>query len=114
MLFTKRWLQKIVTTAYSDEKIGIISPLSNTTKFISDIIAETTNNQQLEPNEIAYLIESVSEHLRPEINSTEGLCIYIKRKAINDVKQFNEGIKDIKKAKKRFYQEINTDSTSKV
>ena len=101
-LFTTRWLQKIVVAAYSDEKIGTVSPLSNSAKFISETIAETTNNQQLEPNEIAYLIENVSEHLRPEISNTNGSCIYIKRETIKDVGLFNEISKISEKQEKDF------------
>ncbi|MDD3984512.1 MAG: glycosyltransferase [Methanobacterium sp.] len=107
IVVTNRWLQKMVIAAYSDEKIGTVTPLCNHSKFFSDIIAEIIGVQQLKPDEIAFLIENVSEHLKPEIINPDESCIYIKRKTLNDVGLFDERINDLKKAKKDFYLKIS-------
>ena len=65
-IVTPHWLQKIVVSAYSDETIGTVMPFSDSIKFLSDIIPNTTN-VKLNPNETSYLIENISEHLKPEI-----------------------------------------------
>ncbi len=104
-IVTPHWLQKMVVSAYSDEKIGTVTPFSDSIKFLSDIIPKTTHDK-LNPNETAFLIENVSEHLKPEINYPDDSCVYIKRETINDVGLFNGELNDYKKAKKGFYQEI--------
>jgi glycosyltransferase involved in cell wall biosynthesis/GT2 family glycosyltransferase len=103
---TRRWLQKMEIAAYSDEKIGTVSPLFNFTQFLLYNIAKTSNNQPLKPNEIANLIENASEHLKPEISTPLGPCIYIKRDTINDAGLFKEENKDIRKAEKKYYQKL--------
>ncbi len=102
---TDHWLQKMVVAAYSDEKIGTVMPFSNSVKFLCDIISKTTN-LELKPNEIAALVENVSEHLKPEISYPDDSCLYIKRKAINDVGLFNEDINEFKEAIKDFYRKV--------
>ena len=104
-IVTAHWLQKMVVAAYSDEKIGTVIPFSNSVKFLSDVISQTTK-VQLKPNEIAYLIENVSERLKPKINYPDESCIYIKRKIINDVGVFDEQINGFEKAMKDFYQRV--------
>ena len=103
-LVTAHWLQKMVVAAYSGENIGTVIPFSDAFKFLSDIIPETTN-VKLKPNEIASLIENISEHLKPEVSNPNESCLYIKRETINDVGLFDEQ-NDLKKAKKDFYQKI--------
>ena len=105
---TNRWLQKLAVTAYSDEKIGTVNPLSNSYKFLSDIIATTTGIKQLKPDAISFLIESVCEHLKPEIKHPDESCIYIKREAINDFGLFDKEINYLEQMKD-FQQKI-TDS----
>ncbi len=102
IIVTPRWLQKMVVAAYSDEKIGTVIPLSN--KFLSDIISKTFGVQQTEPNEINFLIETVSEHLKPEFMYPDESCIFIKRKVIDDVGLFDDD--DIIKTYKSFHEKI--------
>jgi len=105
-IVTSHWLQKMIVSAYSDEKIGTVIPLSNSFKFLLDTISQTTGIKELNPDEIAYLIENVSEHQKSEIIYPNESCIYIKREVINDVGLFNEEINDLKKAGKKFYQKV--------
>ena len=104
-IVSNHWLQKMVVAAYSNEKIGTVIPFSDNIKFLSDIITKTIG-VKLNPNEIAYLIENVSEHLKPEIKYPDESCLYIKRKTIKDVGLLDEQIRDIKKAKKTYYKKI--------
>ena len=102
IIVTPRWLQKIVVAAYSDEEIGTAIPLS--TKFLSDVILKTFDGQQREPYEINFLIETASEHLKPEFNYPDESCIFIKRKVIDDVGLFDDD--NINNIYKSFYKKI--------
>ena len=102
IIVTPRWLQKMVVAAYSNEKIGTVIPLSN--KFLSDIISNTFDIQQMKPNEINFLIEIVSKHLKPEFNYPDESCIFIKRKVIDDIGLFNADNMD--KTYKSFYKKL--------
>ena len=105
VVVTSRWLQKLLVAAYSDEKIGTVIPLSNSDKFLSNIIADTTGFKQLKPDATAFLIESVSEHSKPEIVHHDESCVYIKREIINDIGVFDDEIDDLKRMDS-FYQKI--------
>ena len=111
IIVTNRWLQKIVIAAYSDEKIGTINPLSINTKFLSDTISDTIDFQQLNTNEIALLIERASEHLKHEVNYPDESCIFIKRKVIDNIGQFDvDKTNDIYK---NFYKKISDNNSLK-
>ena len=103
---TVHWLQKLLVAAYSNEKIGVVSPLSDSVKFLEDILSKNTRLQNLKPDEISYLIENISEHIKPEISHPNESCIYIKKETINSVGLFNEDIIDLKKAKKSFFDRV--------
>ena len=103
---TDSWLQKLLVAAYSNDRIGIVSPLTDSVKFLSDIISKDISLQNLKPDEISYLIENISEHIKPEISYPDESCIYIKKETINDVGLFNEDIYDLKMAKKRFFEKV--------
>jgi len=103
-IVTSRWLQKLVVTAYSNKKIGTVIPLSNSAKFLSNIIPKT-QIRELTPEDIAYLIENISEHLRPKIEYPDESCIYIKRELINNVGLYNEENND---SDKDLFQKISS------
>ncbi len=105
VVVTSRWLEELLVAAYSDEKIGTVIPLSNSDKFLSNIIADTTGFKQLKPDATAFLIESVSEHSKPEIVHHDESCVYIKREIINDIGVFDDEIDDLKRMDS-FYQKI--------
>ena len=107
IIVTVHWLLKLLVAAYSNEKIGIVIPFSDSVKFLSDIIPKTTGFDNLKPDEISNLLENVSEHIKPEVNYPDESCIYIKRETINDIGLFDEDTNDLKKAKKDFYQNVS-------
>ena len=61
----------MLVAAYSDEKIATVTPLSDSANFLSEKIATTIGVQRLKPDETAYLIESLSEHLKPKIENIQ-------------------------------------------
>ena len=103
IIVTAHWLQKLIVTAYSDDTIGTVIPFSDSIKFLSKLVPNTTN-VKLKPNETSYLLENISEHSKPEIRYPDDSCLYIKRETIKNVGLFDEKINDIDMAKKDFYQ----------
>ncbi|MDD3984505.1 MAG: glycosyltransferase [Methanobacterium sp.] len=90
IIVTNKWLQKMIVTAYSNETVGTVIPLFVPVKIILDTYIEIIDIQKLGSNEIAFLLETISEHLKSEINCVDESCIFIKRKVINDIGPFNE------------------------
>jgi glycosyltransferase involved in cell wall biosynthesis len=113
VLVTTRWLQKMLVTAYSNEMIGTVVPLLDFNEILSNIIADNLTVQKLELNELVFLVEELSGHLRPEINSPEDSCIYIKREAINDMRLSENGSKtnNCLKALNNDWKNVIDDST---
>ena len=91
-IVTPKWLEKLVVSSYSDEKIGTTTPLSNAagTFSVPDIgkIDEIPNFLTL--NGMASLVEKISNNVNIEVPTGNGFCLYIKRETIADVGLFDE------------------------
>ena len=90
-IVTPKWLQKLVVSAYSDERIGTVTPFSNA----SDIsVPEMGKNNEIPEfltlNEMASLVEKVSLYGNIEAPTGNGFCLFIKRETIDDVGLFDE------------------------
>lgn len=84
VIVTPGWLRKIVACAYSDERIGIVTPLSTRSPHLwikmnpGDNIFST-----------AAKIEDLSEKRYPDVVTPEGWCFYIKRKVYEHIGSFD-------------------------
>lgn len=91
-IVTPRWVDELQKCAYSDEKIGTVTPFTNN-GTICAIPNFCTKNQIPE----GFTIDSFSEFLGqisfrrfPELPTAVGFCMYIKRELINDIGYFDE------------------------
>ncbi|MCE7697902.1 MAG: glycosyltransferase [Methanobacterium paludis] len=91
-IVTPKWLQKLVVAAYSDKKIGTVTPLSNAAGAFSvpEIGKENKIPESLTINQVANLVEKVSDNANLKIPTGNGFCMFIKRRIINDVGLFDE------------------------
>jgi len=80
-----KWLQKLVVAAYSNEKIGIVNPLTNTEGLFS---VPEINKEQIESlsiEDMATLLEKISDNEDLEVPICNDFCMYIKRETITNV-----------------------------
>lgn len=90
-IVTPKWLSKLVTAAYSDKRIGTVTPLTNASSVSVPIMGE--NNEIPKPltiDDMALLVEKASENVYINSPTGNGFCMYIKRKTLNDVGLFDE------------------------
>ncbi len=88
---THNWLQKLIINAYSDEKIGTVTPLSNAAGIFS--VPEMNYNEIpsfLTIEGMGKLVERSSKHINMEVPTGNGFCMFIKRVTIDEVGYFDE------------------------
>lgn len=88
---TCNWVEKLVVCAYSADMIATVTPLSNNATLCSvpDFCEENKVPEGYTVDEYAKLIENVSMRLYPEIPVANGFCMYVKRKVIEDIGNFD-------------------------
>lgn len=85
---TAHWLEKMIATAYSREKIASVTPFSNNATIASTPIF-------LKPNSVKDVeawgrrVERLSPCLRPEIPTGVGFCILLRQEALREVGRFD-------------------------
>jgi O-antigen biosynthesis protein len=89
---TARWLEKLQEAAYSHPAIATVTPLSNHATIAS---LPRTAEVNLLPTgwsteRVAALVERVSHRERPRVPTGVGVCLYIKRKALDRLGLFDE------------------------
>ena len=89
----KNWLDNIRKCAYENTAIATVTPFSNNLTPMTPLPEEfrkqgCPDGWTLE--EMAELIEKCSAHLHPDIPSSHGFCMYIKREVIKKVGFFDE------------------------
>ena len=90
-IVTPKWDQKLIFSAYSDEKIGTITPFSNASDVSVPIIDKNNKLPDfLNLNEMAHLVEKISCNGNIQAPTGNGFCLFIKRAAINDIGLFDE------------------------
>jgi GT2 family glycosyltransferase len=89
---TKNWLEKIQSCAYTKEKVATVTPLLNDAGIVSVPIFANANKipDGYNLDEYQALIDSISYKEYPEIPFGVGLCLYIKREALDAVGFFDE------------------------
>ena len=90
-IVTKRWLEKIVECAYSDEAIATVTPLSNNATLCSvpNFCEENTIPEGFTIDSFADLIETISMNLYPVIFVANGFCMFVKREIIRKIGMFD-------------------------
>lgn len=86
-IVTHRWLQKLRAAAYSNSKIGTVTPFSNAAGAFSVPVIGVVNEipTHLTLDSMAKLVEYCSSLDYPEVPTGNGFCMYIKRKLIQDI-----------------------------
>lgn len=92
------WIDRLVECAESDEKIGIVGPLSNTASWqsvptISDAFGDWSDNplpEGISVDEYANEIAEISPRIYPRVGFVNGFCFLIKQSLLKDVGYFDE------------------------
>lgn len=94
---TPEWLDRLIACAGSDEKIGLVGPLSNaaTWQSIPEIIidgefAANSLPEGLTDVEMACLVAKYSGRLYPRMAFLNGFCLLIKRAVVGQIGGFDE------------------------
>jgi GT2 family glycosyltransferase len=96
-IVTYGWLERIVACGESDERIGILGPLSNAASHQSvpelrDAAGWATNPLPAFATEdgLARLLERLSPRTRPRLPFVNGFCYVVKRQVFNAIGWFDE------------------------
>jgi GT2 family glycosyltransferase len=88
------WLDRLLECARSDTKIATVTPFSNNAEICS--FPNICQSSELPPGwEVAEVDSIFAHHVTPaaiDIPTAIGFCMYISRKALKDVGDFNEAI----------------------
>ena len=96
-IVTPNWVDRMVACAESDDKIGLIGPLSNTASWQSIPEYESDGDWAENPlpenvsiDEMGELVSRSSARLYPEMNFLNGFCLMIRRNVIDGIGIFDE------------------------
>ena len=90
-IVTPKWLQKLVVAAYSDEKIGTVTPFSNSSDIqLPEMVKNNDNQEDLSIDEMSNLVEKTSTTGNIVAPTGNGFCLFIKRETIEDIGIFDE------------------------
>lgn len=79
---TPNWLNKLIITAYSNEDVDMVTPISNS--LISDSYY-IEKNFILTNEGLSLLINKINDSIKPKIFYSDCFCIFIKKEIINDI-----------------------------
>lgn len=91
-IVTPKWIQKLIISAYSDEKIATATPFSNNAGVFS---VPKSNQENFIPdnlgiNGFSRIVEKASNHVFLRVPTGNGFCMFIKRKSFDCVGYFDE------------------------
>ena len=89
-LVTPRWIEKLIAAAYSADDIATVTPLSNHATLCSVPRAFEENLLPLPLAQFAALVEDVSKREYPRLPTGVGVCLFIRRAALDEVGLFDE------------------------
>ena len=96
-IVTENWIDKMVQCIKSDNKIGIVGPLSNTASWqsVPDTIVNNDWAENMLPHDISInvmgkIVTKYSAHIFPRIKFLNGFCLLIKRELIDEIGYFDE------------------------
>jgi GT2 family glycosyltransferase len=89
---TNYWIDKLYKAAYSNDKIGTVTPLTNNGTIASVPYFNKDNDlpEGYTIEQFSQLIERISDKTYPIIPTAVGHAMYIKRKVINEIGYFDE------------------------
>lgn len=89
---TPRWIEKLRRTAYGRVKVATVTPLSNAAGAFSvpknNVVNEVPASMSVD--DVAAIVERLSERIYPDAPTGNGFCMYITRAAIDAVGLFDE------------------------
>jgi GT2 family glycosyltransferase/glycosyltransferase involved in cell wall biosynthesis len=91
-IVTKNWLEKLIKAAYTKKNIATVTPLTNngTICSIPNWLESNEISEGFTIESFARLIANTSLISYPEIPTSVGFCMYIKREVINKLGLFDE------------------------
>lgn len=96
-IVSKEWADRLVRCAKSNERIGIVGPLSNTASWqsIPDIEkngdwADNPLPQEVTISEFSRIVAQDSALIYPAMSFLNGFCLLIKKKVLEDIGYFDE------------------------
>lgn len=89
---TPRWLTRLTLSAYSDAKIGTVTPISNNAGTFSFPVSGICNKIPIfvSKDKLGEAIAVHSKRNLPEFPTGNGFCMYIKRDLLNEIGVFDE------------------------
>jgi len=86
-----RWLQNLQTAAYSGERVGTVTPISDNAGAFSAPEANVVNDRPLRFSEMEYqrAVTQGAGAFWPEAPTGNGFCLYIKRALLDAVGSFD-------------------------
>ncbi|TPL73974.1 glycosyltransferase [Mesorhizobium sp. B2-3-13] len=96
-IVTSFWLDRLVECAQSDDKIGIVGPLSNTASWQSVPLTMEDGDwalnslpEGMDVNSMAMRVAECSPRAYPKVGFLNGFCILLRRSLIEDIGYFDE------------------------
>ncbi|CAO1665044.1 glycosyltransferase [Salinicola sp. NYA28a] len=97
-IVTEGWLQSLIRCIRSDEKLGIVGPLSNAASWqnVPELLDENKQfavNEiplNMTPDEMATVVRDASHHVYPRVPFVNGFCFMMSREVINAVGLLDE------------------------
>ncbi|CAI3193872.1 glycosyltransferase [Clostridium neonatale] len=86
VIINEQWIERLIECAYSEESIGIVSPLCSNWNFINQ-----NELKKCDINEFSKQIARLSIKKYPRISFIDKSCIYIKRDVLKRVGLFEDG-----------------------
>lgn len=88
---TPRWVENLRLAAYSENRVGTVTPLSNNAGAFSAPVFGVKNDipEGFSIKEYGRLVSQNSQRLYPEAPTGNGFCMYIKRSCILDIGEFD-------------------------
>jgi len=87
-IVTPRWLEKLIEAAYSSDKIGTVTPLSNDATLCS-VPRSFEVNLILDVDAFAAHVERVSAREYPRLPTGVGFCMFIRRALLDEIGLFD-------------------------
>lgn len=97
-IVSDNWIDNMMACAESDEKIGVVGPLSNTASWqsvpkLTDEDGDWCHNvipEDFTISDVARMIQVNSAKIYPKVPLLNGFCLMIKREVINEIGYFDE------------------------
>lgn len=89
---TRRFVAKLSSCAYDDERTGIVSPLTNngTVCSVPRFMEDNEIPASLSVDQFAVLVERASRRRRPELITAVGFCMFVRHDVIEKIGYFDE------------------------